>query len=201
MKEHVVRTIRALVEADNKLRDIERQWSSTGSLEDEYAYHREHLKTEGYVELTKLSVEFTRWKEAREWFRDIHAGGSASRMMRLNGTPIRQVMPVVERTLRERLRENGFIFVAAIGWRAYQAPGFSIDFTFQRDRDDEPSEMCASLWARGTQIDLQSLNRNCPFRDSYGLYGNQSSIHRDTIMLATSTGHRSAWDLHIRAGK
>ncbi len=193
--EHTITMLRSLLEADERLRRLERQWSETGTLEDELAYHREHLRSEGYVELTRLSTEFTRWRTARKWFREIWKRGSWQKDLRVNGASMIAVLRNIERALWDRIHTEGPLFMVSIAWRSYQAPGFLVNVS-QGNR-----EMCASLWTTGgANIVLQALNQNCPFEGSYGLLGNQSSTHEDGILLSTSPEHRGAWYLHIRAG-
>jgi hypothetical protein len=207
MKEHAVTTLRSLLEADARLRDLERAWKEHGTLSHEYAYHREHLRVRGYVELTMLSTKFTRWKEARNWFKKLNASGRWAAIIYMNGKPMHQVLPSITSALESQMRSKGKILIEALGWRSYQVPGFNLYFTFQPDpspgapehMDTFTYQMCGSLWARGSQISVQSVNRNCDFDGSYGITGSQSGLHQDAILLSATS--KATWDAHIRGGK
>lgn len=210
MIKHTVTTIRDLLEADNRLRKLERTWKESGTLEDELAYLKETVRLGMGIELSDLSVEFTRWKEAREWFKKIYASGKWATIFRLRNVPMHRIVPDILNVLAERLESRWALTkgsikphefeVVALGWRSYQVLGFNIYFLWRGSVRNHPaysSEMCASLWANTPTLRLQAMNAECPHR---ALTSSSTAFHKDTILIDAPGGGTAIWNTHISAG-
>ena len=187
-----------LLESDKRLRELERRWKSTGMLEDELAYVRENIRSKGQIELTDLSVEFTRSKEGRKLFYKLHSAHKLGNLIRINSKPFS--LQAIEVELRSYIgdRINGgnySIYYVAIGWRSWQTPGYNVYFTVTVDTPyADPREMCAALVMFGSNVSWQNVNLYC----SHNLNRGSSDIHKDTILIRCP--YSTAWATHINAG-
>lgn len=191
-----------LVEADDRLRQAERQWQELGTVESELAYLQQRLRAGKRIELDKLSVEFTRSKLGREFFDGLNTAHKLARSLSLFGSNYNrdEVIEVILDYLNNRGDYNNSsaenIHIVALGYRAYQTSGFNVYWNYVNTNIVSTSvQMCGAFIARRSGLDWQNMNLVC----SHSLLATTSDIHKDTILIECPTN--AVWDFHVQVGR